>query len=415
MGNSASTPTPSEPQSPPSAPANAISECPVKHKNTPSECPVKGEKPNISKYKNPNQYNVYSQKIDPKNNMPLKANQEMAPDQKIPLDTARVKSNIPKGGTDDDSWTYPSPQMFWNSLVRKGKVDDAEEQDMDTVVAIHNNMNENTWSQLLAWEKLHPVEEEGREPKLLHFLGRPHDLSPKARLKMLFGHPAPFDRHDWVVDRGGVEVRYVIDYYHNESGVSEDQTPRHLKDATSIRSINVDVRPAIDSVDSLLDRILRMPIEQMKNNTEYNPPPFLASKDMGTAPPFTKFREPKRPEVAATPFPALSTDEINEILRKIETECKAEKDNLALCTNEESCGAAAVALQRCSAKMICPSVVKEFDDLVKKMGTEKEGADSEGGVTEEDLTRSFNAMTGCLENFSLACFSAKDETEEGKA
>jgi hypothetical protein len=32
-----------------------------------------------------------------------------------------------------------------------------EERDMDTVVAIHNNMNENTWMQLLAWEKLHPV------------------------------------------------------------------------------------------------------------------------------------------------------------------------------------------------------------------------------------------------------------------
>lgn len=32
-----------------------------------------------------------------------------------------------------------------------------EEKDMDTVVAIHNNMNENTWAQLLAWEKLHPV------------------------------------------------------------------------------------------------------------------------------------------------------------------------------------------------------------------------------------------------------------------
>jgi hypothetical protein len=28
---------------------------------------------------------------------------------------------------------------------------------MDTVVAIHNNMNENTWAQLLAWEKLHEV------------------------------------------------------------------------------------------------------------------------------------------------------------------------------------------------------------------------------------------------------------------
>ena len=51
------------------------------------------------------------------------------------------------------------------------------------------------------------VTEEGKEPKLLHFLGRPHDLSPKARLKILLGHPAPFDRHDWVVDRGGTEVR----------------------------------------------------------------------------------------------------------------------------------------------------------------------------------------------------------------
>jgi hypothetical protein len=36
------------------------------------------------------------------------------------------------------------------------------------------------------------------EPKLLRFMGKPNDLSPKARLKMLFGHPAPFDRHDWI-------------------------------------------------------------------------------------------------------------------------------------------------------------------------------------------------------------------------
>ena len=27
------------------------------------------------------------------------------------------------------------------------------------------------------------------------------------------GYQLPFDRHDWIVDRAGKEVRYVIDYY----------------------------------------------------------------------------------------------------------------------------------------------------------------------------------------------------------
>lgn len=120
MGNSSSTPVP--PSSAPvarSPPVNSNSEelCPVKQTNnlpSSSECPVKGNKSSTEKYKNPNQYNVYSQKIDPKNNMPVNANQDMAPNQTVPLDTTRVKSNIPKGGTDDDSWSYPSPQMYVN-------------------------------------------------------------------------------------------------------------------------------------------------------------------------------------------------------------------------------------------------------------------------------------------------------------
>lgn len=29
----------------------------------------------------------------------------------------------------------------------------------------------------------------------------------------MLGGPAPFDRHDWIVDRCGKEVRYVIDFY----------------------------------------------------------------------------------------------------------------------------------------------------------------------------------------------------------
>ena len=55
---------------------------------------------------------------------------------------------------------------------------------MSAVVAVHNNMNENTWKQVLSWEELHSdtfhAKDEGRDPKLLKFLGRPDDLSPKV-------------------------------------------------------------------------------------------------------------------------------------------------------------------------------------------------------------------------------------------
>lgn len=98
-------------------------------------------------------YNVYSQEIDPKNMMPA-PNQAPAAGQQQPLSTQRVQSTIPKGGT-EGSWLYPSPQMFWNSLVRKGKADGVAENDIDMVVAIHNEMNERTWGQLLQWESSH--------------------------------------------------------------------------------------------------------------------------------------------------------------------------------------------------------------------------------------------------------------------
>ena len=43
--------------------------------------------------------------------MPAAANQSPAPNQSSVLDTTRVKSTIPKAGSDDGSWVYPSPQM----------------------------------------------------------------------------------------------------------------------------------------------------------------------------------------------------------------------------------------------------------------------------------------------------------------
>lgn len=69
--------------------------------------------------------------------MPATANQLPWPGQRVPLSTDRAVSNIPKGGT-EGTWVFPSPQMFYNALMRKGKGDDVTEEDMDSVVSVHN-------------------------------------------------------------------------------------------------------------------------------------------------------------------------------------------------------------------------------------------------------------------------------------
>jgi hypothetical protein len=48
-------------------------------------------------------------------------NQKPAPDQPFSLSTDREKSSIPKAVENGETWEYPSPQMFWNAMVKKGK------------------------------------------------------------------------------------------------------------------------------------------------------------------------------------------------------------------------------------------------------------------------------------------------------
>ncbi|KAF7506166.1 hypothetical protein GJ744_012146 [Endocarpon pusillum] len=56
----------------------------------------------------------------------------------------------------------------------------------------------------------------------LALLNPSSSLSPKARWNALRGYQAPFDRHDWVVERcGGERVEYVIDFYQGRSSQSQ--------------------------------------------------------------------------------------------------------------------------------------------------------------------------------------------------
>jgi len=352
--------------------------CPVKHKNN--------DKQSV-------QYNVYSQPIDPKNNMPSVANQLPSPSQEGQLSTTRVKSTIPKGGSGGETWTYPSPQMFYNSLARKNKLGDTEESDVESVVALHNNMNEKTWYKVMQWEKV--LDEDGQRAggsKLLKFLGRPSDLSPKARIKnLLFGYPLPFDRHDWTVVRpNGEEVRYVIDYYYDETRASETEGSGmpDLHDRDAVKSILVDVRPAADNIQNAFGRVFTMPMSRhILKNTEFETLPLFPTKDLKEqvhesekvwaniqkSVEQTKAKsDPKSMVLKEADIPeeqregqsnnvesadGITDSEAKEIalsFASMLTECGETQKLVDSCKDEKECAQASLALTMCLAKIVCP-------------------------------------------------------------
>jgi len=209
----------------------AMSECPVQEGGAPPEgvrvlVPVPED----------------GKQVDPTNMMPA-PNQMPSPDQPFPLPVDRQKSTIPNPNT-GQTWVYPSQQMFWNAMKRKGwqwGPEDISANDMGQIIKIHNTNNENAWGEVLKWERMHI--RECPEPQLKSFGGKARDFSPRARLRGWLGYQMPFDRHDWIIDRAGTEVRYVIDYYDGDTSGGSD------------KYASLDVRPALDSRTAVWDRM----------------------------------------------------------------------------------------------------------------------------------------------------------------
>jgi len=124
--------------------------------------------------------------------------------------------------------------MFFDAMKRKNY--DPQARDMQSIVPIHNAVNERAWKEILDWEKGRGSEKCGG-PKLVSFSGQATALTPKARFNSILGYTAPFDRHDWVVDRCGTRVEYVIDFY---SGRDEGKVGKSL-------NFYLDVRPKLNT------------------------------------------------------------------------------------------------------------------------------------------------------------------------
>ncbi|XP_023349123.1 cytochrome c-type heme lyase [Eurytemora carolleeae] len=168
--------------------------------------------------------------MDPLNMMPP-PNQQPSPNQPFPLPIVRQQSSIPKTAN----------VGLANPVIKVFGPDDIKQEDMDHIIKIHNANNESAWQEVLKWEALHA--RECGNPKLKSFGGKAKDFSPRARVRGWMGYELPFDRHDWIIDRCGKDVRYVIDYYDGDL------------DPGSHRFAQLDVRPALDSLDAVWDRM----------------------------------------------------------------------------------------------------------------------------------------------------------------
>lgn len=202
--------------------------------------------------------------INPFNRLPNISPTEKQSGQSFDLTTERTISSIPKG-SDNQKWEYPSAQQMYNAMLRKGKIDSKQDENVaeDTIeamVQVHNFLNESCWYEVLRWEKEH-TENSRISPKLLNFMGKPGQLSPRARLHYYmsyifpnyFARELPFDRHDWIVLRGEQidpvnqkpkykKIRYVLDFY----GGPDDEN--------GMPTFSVDVRPALDNITNVRDR-----------------------------------------------------------------------------------------------------------------------------------------------------------------
>ncbi len=239
--------------------------------------------------------------LNPLNNMPFLSQKALSAAQQSTLSTERVVSSIPRSAVSaapgaspydapaapgscpvahdgkgkgkeaeaqESNWEYPSPQQFYNALVRKGW--ETPEESVEMMVLIHNFLNERAWQEVIEWEKLAGTDVSRLQ--LARFQGRPGTLSPKARLQGIlarimpnsYSSEPPFDRHDWIVQRpvtaaGAAatgadgkaqppteeqlkqgQVRYVIDYYEAPSDPDVDEAV-----------FNLDVRPALDSLEAV--------------------------------------------------------------------------------------------------------------------------------------------------------------------
>jgi len=165
------------------------------------------------------------------------------------LDEADEYKSIPgvsipatgRGNSDDGKgWLNPSAGQLYRSLKRKNKP--IEYDDALSVAAVHAMVTSGTWDAIMEYEELHSSKCDS--PKLARFNGMDGIYSLKAKFRRyLLRQPWPYDRHDWIVNRCGEEVTYIIDYYSYPDKKGDEEL------------YTIDARPAPSNLTNIFDRV----------------------------------------------------------------------------------------------------------------------------------------------------------------
>ena len=220
---------PSSPPAQESLVHDSSSLCPVKSTNSPFNVSSKATTLPQSSASSPSPSSSSSSstlsKLNPLNYMFSSISQDRAPNQTVDLPVDREVSSIPRGD-EGGNWEYPSPQQMYNAMLRKGYTDTPQDA-VESMVAVHNFLNEGAWSEIVGWERIFSnglkpgwekcrrgeenialdrvkeevlgsrqgQSEESVPPRLVRFQGRPGDLTPKARILQALGwlYPVKFE------------------------------------------------------------------------------------------------------------------------------------------------------------------------------------------------------------------------------
>ncbi len=191
-------------------------------------------------------------------------------------------------------------------------------------------------------------------------------------------------------------MHYIIDYYYNPNGPATAAAADEAGAPKLTTSIHVDVRPAVESLGSVMDRLRRFPARAL---AALRRPRFVAE---GIDPSKAPAEEgPKHgedagaaaaaPPAAAAAVAAAAPSPAAKKWAAVDAKCKPLLERLQAAGDDGERRSAQVALNYCMGRELCP---EEAGGFMRELEANKAlGKEGEAGGREEEA---FQAMTKCL-------------------
>jgi hypothetical protein len=187
----------------------------------------------------------------------------------------------------------------------------------------------------------------------------------------------------------GTTVRYVIDYYYDESQAQEtsDSAQPKLHDRQATPSLLVDVRPALDGPSQLLARV-QMPYKIATSQTTFAPLPLkgtpaMANQVQESINVWQSIQALRNKELLqeeqAMKISPTQAKEIAESFAKVLKDCRVQQERVQNCDSDGDCTKASMDLTMCMGPILCPL---QHKGLMKALNEQSDGDDKIGASLE---------------------------------